>query len=121
MNTNADTAAGPDPHQPAVPGSPPASEPAEPPARAADGAWLGTPSGIVALVALVLSIFLPPLFFPLAGLALVLGIVALVRRRPRPRSAVVVVVISGVLILVLLVVGILASLALLTTEVGTPG
>ena len=78
-----------------------------------DGAWLSTPSGIVALVALILSVVLPPLFFPLAGLAFVLGIVALVRRRPRPRSAWVVTIISGVLLLVVLAIGILASLALL--------
>ena len=82
-------------------------------ARKPDGAWLSTPSGIVALVALILSVVLPPLFFPLAGLAFVLGIIALVRRRPRPRSAWVVTIISGVLLVVVLVIGILATLALL--------
>ena len=77
------------------------------------GPWLSMPSGVVALVALVLSVVLPPLFFPLAGLAFVLGIVALVRRRPRPRSAWVVTIISGVLLLVaVLVIGILASVFL---------
>ena len=91
-------------------------------ARKPNGAWLSTPSGIVALVALILSVVLPPLFFPLAGLAFVLGIVALVRRRPRPRSAWVVTIISGVLLLVVLAIGILASIFLFaTTEDSAPG
>ena len=78
--------------------------------------WLGTPSGIIALTALVLSIVLIPLFFPLAGLAFVLAVIALVRRRPRPRSAWVVAVISGVLLVVVLAVGILATVLVFSTE-----
>ncbi|WAP52163.1 hypothetical protein OL239_02320 [Arthrobacter sp. ATA002] len=67
---------------------------------------------------------LPPLFFPLAGLAFVLGVVALVRRRPRPRSAWVVTVISGVLLVVVLIIGILATLALFSMtgeSISVPG
>lgn len=81
--------------------------------------WLGTPSGIIALTALVLSVFLIPLFFPLAGLSLVLAVIALVRRRPRPRSAWVLAIISGVLLAAVLAVGILASVFLFTTESGS--
>lgn len=96
-----------------------------PPERTAGGAWLGTPTGIVALVALVLSVCLPPLFFPLAGLAFVLAVIALVRRRPRPRSALVITIISGVLLLAVLAIGILATLALFSLgepqEAGEPG
>lgn len=117
MNANADTHSGPE-H---VAAHPFAATPQP------DGPWLSTPSGVVALVALVLSVVLPPLFFPLAGLAFVLGIVALVRRRPRPRSAWVVTIISGVLLVVVLVIGILATLALFsmgesgsTSEPGLP-
>lgn len=102
MNANADTHSGPE-HVAAHPFAA-APQPG--------GPWLSTPSGVVALVALVLSVVLPPLFFPLAGLAFVLGIVALVRRRPRPRSAWVVTIISGVLLVVVLVIGILASVFL---------
>ena len=64
--------------------------------------WLGTPSGIIALTALVLSIVLIPLFFPLAALSLVLAIIGLVRRRPRPRSAWVIAIVSGVLLVAVL-------------------
>ncbi|MET4060939.1 hypothetical protein ABIB35_002496 [Arthrobacter sp. UYP6] len=81
--------------------------------------WLGTPSGIIALTALVLSIVLIPLFFPLAALSLVLAIIGLVRRRPRPRSAWVITIISGVLLVVVLAIGILASLFLFATETGS--
>ena len=84
--------------------------------------WLGTPSGIIALTALVLSIVLIPLFFPLAGLALVLAIIALVRRRPRPRSAWVVAIISGVLLVVVAAISILATLAFLVpVDSDSPG
>ncbi|WP_104102170.1 hypothetical protein [Arthrobacter sp. 08Y14] len=83
--------------------------------------WLGTPPGIIALTALVLSIVLIPLFFPLAGLALVLAVVALVRRRPQPRSAWVIAITSGVLLVVVLAIGILASVFLFTTESGGTG
>ncbi|GAA3293083.1 hypothetical protein ACFFON_02410 [Arthrobacter citreus] len=117
MNANADTHSGPE-H---VAAHPFAAAPQP------DGPWLSTPSGVVALVALVLSVVLPPLFFPLAGLAFVLGVVALVRRRPRPRCAWVVTIISGVLLVVVLVIGILATLALFsmgesgsTSEPGLP-
>ena len=89
-----------------------------PPQRQADGAWLGTPSGIVALVSLILSVFLLPLFLPLAGLSLVLAIIALVRRRPRPRSALVITIISSVLIVAYLAIGILATLALFSVTTG---
>lgn len=85
------------------------------------GPWLGSPSGIVSLVALVLSVCLPPYFFPLAGLALVLAVIALVRRRPRPRSALVITIISGVLLLVVLAIGILVTISIATTETGIPG
>lgn len=93
-----------------------APAPGEAPAPQAAGPWLGTPSGIIALTALVLSIVLIPLFFPLAGLAFVLAVIALVRRRPRPRSAWVVAVISGVLLVVVLAVGILATVLVFSTE-----
>ena len=115
MNANADTPAGPE-HAAAA--GAPASDldestaPDSTHAPQADGPWLSTPSGVVALVALILSVVLIPLFFPLAGLAFVLGVVALVRRRPRPRSAWVVTIISGVLLVVVLIIGILATLAL---------
>lgn len=85
----------------------------------ADRTWLGTPSGIIALTALVLSVFLTPLFFPLAGLSLVLAVIGLVRRRPRPRSAWVIAIISGVLLIAVLAIGILASVFLFTTESGS--
>lgn len=91
------------------------------PAPAPTGPWLGSPSGIVSLVALVLSVCLPPYFFPLAGLALVLAVIALVRRRPRPRSALVITIISGVLLLVVLAIGILVTISIATTETGIPG
>lgn len=110
MNTKSGTGPAPERVQPDPPADPPTPE------RAADSFWLGTPSGIVALVALVLSVFLPPLFFPLAGLAFVLAVVALVRRRPRPRSALVVTIISGVLLLVVLAIGILVSGMILQME-----
>ena len=80
--------------------------------------WLGTPPGITALTALVLSLVVVPLFFPLAGLALVLAVAALVRRRPQPRSAWVIAVTSGVLLAAVLTIGILASVFLFTTESG---
>ncbi len=97
-----------------------APAPGAAPAPQADRPWLGTPSGIVAVTALVLSIFLTPLFFPLAGLAFVLAVMALVRRRPRPRSAWVTAIISGVLLVVVLAIGILASVLVFSTETGSP-
>ena len=107
-------------HEPlAVNGGSGTPEPA--PAPAPTGPWLGSPSGIVSLVALVLSVCLPPYFFPLAGLALVLAVIALVRRRPRPRSALVITIISGVLLLVVLAIGILVTISIATTETGIPG
>ena len=100
-------------------GGAPEAEPV--PAPAVAGPWLGSPSGIVALVALVLSVCLPPFFFPLAGLALVLAVIALVRRRPRPRSALVITIISGVLLLVVLAIGILVTMSMASTQTGMAG
>lgn len=107
-------------HEPlAVNGGSGTPEPA--PAPAPTGPWLGSPSGIVSLVALVLSVCLPPYFFPLAGLALVLAVIALVRRRPRPRSALVITIISGVLLLVVLAIGILVTISIANTQTSMGG
>lgn len=95
-----------------------APESAPPPQTQADSAWLATPSGIVALISLILSVFLLPLFLPLAGLSLVLAIIALVKRRPRPRSALVITISSSVLIVAYLAVGILATMALFSVTTG---